>query len=57
MDTGRVISAGGITSGLEMGFSLLERFGYDDTFVDKVAYIIEYQEQWKLMKKDRIMVG
>ncbi|MFA5183242.1 MAG: hypothetical protein WC405_18150 [Syntrophales bacterium] len=57
MDTGRIITAGGITSGLEMGFYLLERFGYDDVFVDKVAYIMEYQEQWKLMKGDRLVVG
>jgi len=40
-----------------MGFYLLERFGYDDVFVDKVAYIMEYQEQWKLMKGDRLVVG
>ncbi len=57
VDTGRIITAGGITSGLEMGFYLLERFGYDEAFVDKVAHIMEYEEQWKLMKKDRLVVG
>ena len=57
VDSGRIITAGGITSGLEMGFYLLERFGYDEAFVDKVAHIMEYQEQWQLMKGDRIVVG
>ncbi len=57
VDSGRIITAGGITSGLEMGFYLLERFGYDEAFVDKVAHIMEYQEQWQLMKGDRLVVG
>lgn len=57
VDSGRIITAGGITSGLEMGFYLLERFGYDEAFVDKMAHIMEYQEQWQLMKGDRVVVG
>jgi transcriptional regulator GlxA family with amidase domain len=57
VDSGRIITAGGITSGLEMGFYLLERFDYDEAFVDKVAHIMEYQEQWQLMKGDRLVVG
>jgi transcriptional regulator GlxA family with amidase domain len=56
VDTGRIITAGGITSGLEMGFYLLERFGFDEAFVDKVAHIMEYEEQWRLMKGDRLVV-
>ena len=56
VDTGRIITAGGITSGIEMGFYLLERFGYDEKFVDTIAYIMEYEKQWKLMKEDRIVV-
>ncbi|MCK9376163.1 MAG: DJ-1/PfpI family protein [Syntrophobacterales bacterium] len=55
VDSGRVITAGGITSGLEMGFYLLERFGFDEPFIDKVAHIMEYTEQWKLMKGDRLV--
>jgi len=49
------VTAGGITSGLEMGFYLLERFGFDEAFVDKVAHIMEYKAQWKLMKQDRLV--
>lgn len=55
VDTGRIITAGGISSGIEMGFYLLERFGYDEKFVDNVAYIMEYEKQWKLMKEDRFV--
>ncbi len=55
VDSGRVITAGGISSGIEMGFYLLERFGYDEKFVDNVAYIMEYEKQWKLMKSDRLV--
>lgn len=57
VDTGRVITAGGISSGLETGFHLLHRFGYDDAFVDSVAKIMEYERQWALMKSDRLVVG
>jgi hypothetical protein len=55
VDTGRVITGGGISSGIEMGFYLLERFGYDGKFVDNVAYVMEYEKQWKLMKEDRLV--
>ncbi|MBF0566669.1 MAG: DJ-1/PfpI family protein [Nitrospirae bacterium] len=55
VDSGRIVSAGGISSGLEMGFYLLKRFGYDDKFVDNVAYIMEYEKQWNLMKDDYIV--
>ncbi len=54
VDTGRITTAGGITSGLEMGFHLLGRFGYDEEFVDSVARIMEYEKQWSLMKSDRL---
>ena len=56
VDSGRIITAGGITSGLEMGFYLLERFGYDEKFVNEIAYIMEYEKQWQLMKDDRIVM-
>ena len=57
VDTGRIITGGGITSGLEMGFYLLERFEYDETFVNDTAYIMEYEKQWQLMKDDRLVVA
>jgi transcriptional regulator GlxA family with amidase domain len=56
VDTGRIVTGGGITSGLEMGFHLLQRFGYDEAFVDTVAHIMEYEQQWKLMKGDRLVL-
>jgi transcriptional regulator GlxA family with amidase domain len=57
VDQGRVITAGGITSGMELGFYLLERHGYDDTFVGEVARIMEYQRQWELMREDRLVAA
>jgi transcriptional regulator GlxA family with amidase domain len=56
VDSGRIITAGGISAGLEMGLYLLERFGYDVGFVDRVAYVMEYEQQWKLMKNDRLVI-
>jgi transcriptional regulator GlxA family with amidase domain len=55
VDSGRVITGGGISSGIEIGFHLLERFGYDEKFIDTVAYVMEYEKQWNLMKSDRIV--
>ncbi|MGH8112604.1 MAG: DJ-1/PfpI family protein [Rhodanobacteraceae bacterium] len=57
VDTGRVLTAGGISSGLEMGFYLLLKFGHDDAFVDSVAKIMEYERQWAMMKTDRLVVA
>lgn len=57
VDTGRVITAGGISSGLEMGFYLLLRFGHNEEFVASVAKIMEYERQWEMMKTDRLVVG
>jgi len=57
VDTGRVITAGGISSGLETGLYLLSRFGKDDAFVDSVAKVMEYEKQWALMKADRLVVA
>jgi len=50
------MSAGGISSGIEMGFHLLQRFGYDEEFVETVAHVMEYEKQWELMKEDRLVV-
>lgn len=56
VDTGRIMTAGGISSGIEMGFHLLSRFGYDEEFITEVAYIMEYDQQWELMKDDLLVV-
>ena len=55
VDQGQVITAGGISSGLETGLYLLSRFGHDEAFVDSVARIMEYEKQWALMKSDRLV--
>lgn len=55
VDQGQVITAGGISSGLETGLYLLLRFGHDEAFVDSVARIMEYERQWELMKADRLV--
>jgi transcriptional regulator GlxA family with amidase domain len=41
VDAGRVITAGGITSGMEMGFHLLRRAGRDERFLSEVARVME----------------
>ena len=56
VDSGRIITAGGISSGLEMGLYLLERFGYGQEFVDAVARVMEYEKQWQIMKHDRLVI-
>jgi transcriptional regulator GlxA family with amidase domain len=56
VDQGSIITAGGISSGLETGLYLLLRFGHDEAFVDDVARIMEYERQWELMKADRVVV-
>ncbi len=55
VDCGREITGGGISSGIEMGFYLLERFGYDEKLIDNVAFVMEYEKKWKLMKEDRFV--
>ncbi len=54
VDTGRIITAGGITSGMEMGFHLLRRAGHDDAFVAEVARVMEYTAAWEHYRDDRL---
>jgi transcriptional regulator GlxA family with amidase domain len=42
VDAGRIVTAGGIASGMEMGFHLLRRAGYDEAFIRDVARCMEY---------------
>ncbi|HET9117283.1 MAG TPA: DJ-1/PfpI family protein, partial [Pseudonocardiaceae bacterium] len=44
VDAGRMITAGGITSGMEMGFHLLRRAGYAEEFIEEVARVMEYSQ-------------
>ena len=52
VDSGRIITAGGITSGMEMGFYLLRRAGYDDSFIAEVARVMEYSRAFDLYRDD-----
>jgi transcriptional regulator GlxA family with amidase domain len=52
VDAGRIVTAGGITSGMEMGFHLLRRAGYDEDFVAEVARVMEYSAAYQLYKDD-----
>ena len=53
VDAGRIITAGGITSGMEMGFHLLRRAGYGEDLLAEVARVMEYQEAYRLYRDDR----
>ena len=53
VDSGRIISAGGITSGMEMGFHLLRRAGYDEAFIAEVARVMEYTAAYDVYRDDR----
>ncbi len=52
VDAGRIVTAGGIASGMEMGFHLLRRAGYDEHFVSEVARTMEYAEAYELYRED-----
>jgi hypothetical protein len=52
VDQGRIVTAGGIASGMEMGFHLLRRAGYDDDFISEVARVMEYSEAYALYRDD-----
>ena len=52
VDAGRIVTAGGIASGMEMGFHLLRRAGYDEAFVADVARVMEYQRAYELYRHD-----
>lgn len=52
VDAGRLITAGGIASGLEMGFHLLRRAGYEERFINEVARVMEYTAAYELYRND-----
>jgi transcriptional regulator GlxA family with amidase domain len=54
VDAGRMITAGGIASGMEMGFHLLRRAGYDEDFVADIARIMEYSAAYEVYRDDRL---
>ena len=52
VDAGRIVTAGGIASGMEMGFHLLKRAGYDDETIAEVARVMEYSAAWDQYRDD-----
>ena len=52
VDAGRIITGGGISSGMEVGFHLLRRAGYDESFVAEVARVMEYSKAYALYRED-----
>jgi transcriptional regulator GlxA family with amidase domain len=52
VDAGRIVTAGGIASGMELGFHLLRRAGYDEAFISEVARVMEYHRAYELYRGD-----
>jgi transcriptional regulator GlxA family with amidase domain len=53
VDAGRIVTAGGIASGMEMGFHLLRRAGYGEELISEVARVMEYSAAYDLYRDDR----
>jgi transcriptional regulator GlxA family with amidase domain len=52
VDSGRIITGGGISSGMEVGFHLLRRAGYAEEFIAEVARVMEYQRAYHVYHDD-----
>jgi transcriptional regulator GlxA family with amidase domain len=52
VDSGRIITGGGIASGMEVGFHLLRRAGYGEDFISEVARIMEYAAAYEMYRGD-----
>jgi len=52
VDAGRIITAGGITSGMEMGFHLLRRAGWSEEALAEVARVMEYSAAYDFYRGD-----
>lgn len=52
VDSGRIITGGGIASGMEVGFHLLRRAGYDEEFINEVARVMEYAAAYDVYRQD-----
>jgi len=57
VDAGRMITAGGIAAGMELGFHLLRRAGYSDHFISEVARVMEYHQAYENYRTDIEIVG
>lgn len=52
VDAGRIITAGGIACGMELGFHLLRRAGFTEDLISEVARVMEYADAYRLYKND-----
>ena len=52
VDSGRIVTGGGIASGMEVGFHLLRRAGYGEDFITEVARIMEYAAAYEIYRGD-----
>lgn len=52
VDTGRIVTGGGIASGMEMGLHLLRRAGRDEAFIADVARVMEYAAAYEQYRDD-----
>jgi transcriptional regulator GlxA family with amidase domain len=52
VDAGRIITGGGIASGMEVGFHLLRRAGYNEQFIADVARVMEYADAYARYRDD-----
>ncbi len=52
VDSGRLVTAGGIAAGMEMGFHLLRRAGYAEDWIADIARTMEYQAAYDLYRRD-----
>lgn len=52
VDAGRIITAGGISSGMEMGFHLLRRAGWEEDAIAEVARVMECSAAYEIYRKD-----
>ena len=53
VDQGRIVTAGGISSGMELGFHLLRRAGHDEKFIAEVVRVMEYTKAYEVYRDDR----
>lgn len=52
VDSGRIITGAGIAAGMEVGFHLLRRAGYEEDFISEVARIMEYSQAYENYRDD-----
>jgi transcriptional regulator GlxA family with amidase domain len=57
VDSGRIVTAGGIASGMELGFHLLRRAGYGEDLLAEIARVMEYRDAYELYRGDIELAG